>query len=385
MPFGSAFTVHNLGIDIAHLPTIYLVSGLFSIFTGPLVGRASDAFGKFPTFVFGSVVSIVMVLVYTHLGHFGHVLITVIAVNVLMFVGIFSRMIPSQALISAIPEASQRGSFSAVSASLQQLSGGLGSVLAAVIIAQNADGTLQHFDWLGYIVVATSLVSLSLMYFVQKSVAKRSGQTNCLKGCTGAAAGARGRHPAVKTPAHADSSERTHQGAERDDGGKRHEGADDADHHDIAIAVSVRRSADRKQSDHRAIVRQAIECARTDHRDAMEQRGIEPDLRRARHVCRPERVERNGQPTRRRAGEGCQHVGGDCQRYQRAAADAEHGVAHHGESRHRRHHGAEADQARHAHRRQYRGIGAGIHGGAQGRQPAKIDRDHGRRSRRQAR
>ncbi len=79
-------------------------------------------------------------------------------------------------MISAIPEPSQRGSFSAVSASVQQLSGGLGSVLAAAIIAQNADGTLRHFDWLGYIVVATSLVSLTLMYFVQKSVAKRTGQ-----------------------------------------------------------------------------------------------------------------------------------------------------------------------------------------------------------------
>ena len=82
-----------------------------------------------PTFVFGSAMSIVMVLIYTHLGHVS--LTTAIMVNVLMFVGIFSRMIPSQALISAIPDASQRGSFSAVSASLQQLSGGLGSVLAA--------------------------------------------------------------------------------------------------------------------------------------------------------------------------------------------------------------------------------------------------------------
>ena len=174
MPFGSAFTVYNLGIDIVHLPTIYLVSGLFSIFTGPLVGRASDAFGKFPTFAFGTAVSVVMVLIYTHLSQVS--LTTVIVVNVLMFVGIFSRMIPSQALISAIPDASQRGSFSAISASLQQLSGGLGSVLAAAIIAQNADGTLRHFDWLGYIVVATSILALTLMYFVQKSVAARSGE-----------------------------------------------------------------------------------------------------------------------------------------------------------------------------------------------------------------
>jgi predicted MFS family arabinose efflux permease len=174
MPFGSAFTVHNLGIDIVHLPTIYLVSGLFSIFTGPLVGRASDAFGKFPTFVFGSAMSVVMVLIYTHLGQV--TLLTAIIVNVLMFVGIFSRMIPSQALISAIPVPSQRGSFSAISASLQQLSGGLGSVLAAAIIAENADGSLRHFDTLGYIVVATSILSLIAMYFVQKSVANQAGK-----------------------------------------------------------------------------------------------------------------------------------------------------------------------------------------------------------------
>ena len=174
MPFGSAFTVHNLGIDIVQLPTIYLISGLFSIFTGPLVGRASDAFGKFPTFVFGCTVTVVMVLIYTNLGHVS--LPAVIVVNVLMFVGIFSRMIPSQALISAIPDASQRGSFSAISASLQQLSGGLGSVLAAAIIAQNADGSLRHFDWVGYIVVATTIVSVAAMYLVQKSVAARSGR-----------------------------------------------------------------------------------------------------------------------------------------------------------------------------------------------------------------
>jgi predicted MFS family arabinose efflux permease len=173
MPFGSAYTVHNLGIDIAHLPTIYLVSGLFSIVIGPLVGRSSGAFGNFPTFMFGTVMSIVMVLIYTHLGQVG--LTLVILVNVLMFVGIFSRMIPSQVLISAIPAPQQRGSFSAIGASLQQLSGGLGSVFATAIIAENADGSLRHFDRLGYVVVGTSIVALLAMYFVQKQVAAKAG------------------------------------------------------------------------------------------------------------------------------------------------------------------------------------------------------------------
>ncbi|MBR0707561.1 MFS transporter [Bradyrhizobium liaoningense] len=174
MPFSSAYTVHNLGIDMLHLPTIYLVSGLFSIVTGPLVGRASDAFGKYPTFVFGCAMTVVMVLIYTHLGQVS--LTTAITVNVLMFVGIFSRMIPSQALMSAIPDPSQRGSFSAVSASLQQLSGGLGSVLAGAIIAQAPDGSLIHFDRIGYVVVMTTLITLVMMYFVQKAVAERAGK-----------------------------------------------------------------------------------------------------------------------------------------------------------------------------------------------------------------
>jgi len=172
MPFGSVYIVHNLGIDIVHLPTIYLVSGLFSIFMGPLVGKASDAFGKFTTFAFGCAVSVVMVLIYTHLGQVS--LTTAIVVNVLMFVGIFSRMIPSQALMSAIPEPSQRGSFSAVSSSVQQFSGGLGSILAGAIILQNADGSLRHFDRVGYVVVATTMISLVAMYFVQKSVANQT-------------------------------------------------------------------------------------------------------------------------------------------------------------------------------------------------------------------
>ncbi|MGY0570541.1 MFS transporter [Bradyrhizobium sp. RDM12] len=175
MPYSSAFTVNNIGIDIVHLPTIYLVSGLFSIVTGPLVGRASDAFGKYPTFVFGCALTAVMVLIYTHLGHVS--LVTAIVVNVLMFVGIFSRMIPSQALISAIPDQSQRGSFSAVSASLQQLSGGLGSVLAAAIISQQPDGSLLHFERIGYVVVTTTIITLVAMYFVQKSVAEQAGRS----------------------------------------------------------------------------------------------------------------------------------------------------------------------------------------------------------------
>jgi predicted MFS family arabinose efflux permease len=168
MPFGSAFTVHNLGIGIEKLPLIYLITGLFAIFTGPLVGRASDTFGKFKTFMFGTAVSIVMVMIYTHLGVTP--LPMVILVNVVMFVGIFSRMIPSQALMSAIPTPSSRGSFMSVSSSLQQIAGGVASVIAGLIVAEGPDGHIEHFGTLGFVMVGTASVALVLMFFVHRAI-----------------------------------------------------------------------------------------------------------------------------------------------------------------------------------------------------------------------
>jgi predicted MFS family arabinose efflux permease len=171
MPFGSAFIVNNVGLPLHSLPTIYLVTGLCTVFTGPLVGKASDRFGKFQIFFFGTIVTLIMVAIWTNLGPVS--LTTVIVINVLLFVGIFSRMIPSQALISAIPEVTKRGSFNAISASLQQFSGGIASAAAGMIIVQSSTGQLQHFDWLGYIVMTTAVVGLILMYFIHRAVPER--------------------------------------------------------------------------------------------------------------------------------------------------------------------------------------------------------------------
>lgn len=168
MPFSSAFTVHNLGIHIESLPSIYLFTGFASIFIGPLVGKAADAFGKFKVFVFGSAVSALVVVIYTNLGITP--LYAVVVVNTVMFVGIFSRMIPSQALMSAIPTPENRGAFMAVSASLQQLAGGVASLVAGLIVVEGTEGVLEHFDTLGYIMVGTTIVTTISMYIISNRV-----------------------------------------------------------------------------------------------------------------------------------------------------------------------------------------------------------------------
>ena len=162
MPFSSAFTVNNLGIALASLPTIYLVTGVATIFAGLLIGKAADALGKLRVFLMGTTLTIIMVLIYTHLGVTS--LPVVILINVILFIGIFSRMIPFQALMSQVPAQTQRGSFSAINASIQQLSGGLASLVAGHIVKLGADGRLLHYDVAGYVVIATSLITAFLLW-----------------------------------------------------------------------------------------------------------------------------------------------------------------------------------------------------------------------------
>ena len=145
-----------------------MITGAFSIVSGPLIGRASDSIGKFKVFAFGCAVTIVMVVIYTHL-HFNPLWVLV-AITVLLQIGIFSRMISASALMSALPAPADRGSYMSISSSLQQVSGGVAAVVAGLIVVQTPEGTLLHFDTLGYVLVCTTLVSLTLMYLINRRI-----------------------------------------------------------------------------------------------------------------------------------------------------------------------------------------------------------------------
>jgi predicted MFS family arabinose efflux permease len=171
MPYTSAFLVHNLGIEFGQLPLIYMITGACSIVAGPLIGRVADAVGKFVVFCFGCAATITMVLIYTHLGVTPIGL--VILVNCLLFVGVFSRMIPAQALISAIPAPPDRGAYMSIGSSIQQVSGGLAAIVGGLIVSESASGALEHFDIVGYVLVGTTLITLVMMYFISRRIEGR--------------------------------------------------------------------------------------------------------------------------------------------------------------------------------------------------------------------
>jgi predicted MFS family arabinose efflux permease len=174
MPFGSAFTVNNVGIPLERLPLVYLVTGLCSIALGPMAGRLSDRWGKYQVFCLGSALSMVMVVIFTHLGLTP--LPLVILVNVVLMAGISARMISASALTSAVPDPPSRGAFMAVNSSIQQISGGFASAAAGLIVAQDAQGRLLHYDLLGYVVVLAMVGAMILLYRVNRGVLARAAQ-----------------------------------------------------------------------------------------------------------------------------------------------------------------------------------------------------------------
>jgi predicted MFS family arabinose efflux permease len=175
MPFGSAYSTNNLGLTLDQLPLLYLTTGIFGLLTGPLIGKLSDTLGRLQMFLAGSVLSAVMIGIYTNLGITP--LWICMVLNVLLFAGINARMISASALTSAIPAPHDRGAFMSINSSIQQISGGVASFVAGLIVVQTPSGLLNRYDVLGYVVIGSMVLAAAMIYWLNGYI-QRNTQRN---------------------------------------------------------------------------------------------------------------------------------------------------------------------------------------------------------------
>lgn len=168
MPFSSPFLVYNVGIDEAQLSLVFLSAGLGSLVFTPIFGRLSDVYGKFKVFALGSSAAAILIYFYTNLNVTP--LYIVIALFTTLTIAVSSRMSPSSALISAVPEARNRGAFMNINSSIQQVSGGVATLIAGSILIQLEDGKFTNFHILGYATVLSLFVCVILMSVINKIV-----------------------------------------------------------------------------------------------------------------------------------------------------------------------------------------------------------------------
>ena len=172
-PFSATFLVNNLKVSHAQLPLVFMITGISSFIIMPIIGRLSDRIDKFKIYAIGSVWAIIFIYIFCNLTAIP--LWMIIGVNILLFMGIMSRMVPATAYISAVPEMKDRGAFMSINSSLQQVAGGIAAAGAGMVIVQKDKfSPLEHFSDLGYIAIAISVLCIYLVYRVSLIVKAKS-------------------------------------------------------------------------------------------------------------------------------------------------------------------------------------------------------------------
>jgi predicted MFS family arabinose efflux permease len=148
-----------------------MITGICTMIASPFIGKLSDAWGKYTIFLISSLLLIVIVIFFCSLGITP--LWIVIGFSVVMFINVSGRIISATALFSAVPAPNDRGAFMSINSSVQMVSGGVASLIAGMIVYQDASGKMINYPILGYVVSGATLITIVMMYFINRMVTSK--------------------------------------------------------------------------------------------------------------------------------------------------------------------------------------------------------------------
>lgn len=158
IPYIAPTLVSNAGFSEDDLYLIYLVGGLLTIFSAPIVGKIADRKGKYPVFVVFAMLSMIPIFLITNL--IPTPLYVVLIISGMFFVFSNGRLIPTQAMVSGVVTPKQRGGFMAINSSVQLMAQAIASSIGGAILIQRENGYLDHYDWVGYYAMLMIFISI---------------------------------------------------------------------------------------------------------------------------------------------------------------------------------------------------------------------------------
>ena len=159
VPYLATYCVKNVGLPSEQLQYVYIMGGGCTFITMPLVGRIADRFGKPITYIWIACLSVLPAIVITCLPP--SPAWACIASTTIYMVLSSARMVPGQSMVSSVPTPQWRAGFLSVASSVQSLSMGIAASVAANIVLQAEDGSLNRFwiaGWLGAFFFVISLL-----------------------------------------------------------------------------------------------------------------------------------------------------------------------------------------------------------------------------------
>ncbi len=158
IPYIAPTLVSNIGYKQDDIYLIYFIGGLLTIFSAPVVGKLADKRGKYPIFVTFALLSMVPIWLITNL--IPTPVYVVLIISGLFFIFTNGRIIPTQAMVSSVVTPQQRGGFMAINSSVQLLAQAIATSIGGVIIIQQENGYMAHYDWVGYYAMFMLFISI---------------------------------------------------------------------------------------------------------------------------------------------------------------------------------------------------------------------------------
>jgi predicted MFS family arabinose efflux permease len=145
---------------------IYLFGGTATVVSGPLIGKLSDRYGKKQMFTILAIISVIPILMITHLAE-GHSKLFIFSLTTLFFIFFGGRFIPAMALVTSSIVAKDRGKFMSINSSVQQLSNAFATSIAGFVISNGLHGELIGYNWVGYISATATAITIFLAYRIK--------------------------------------------------------------------------------------------------------------------------------------------------------------------------------------------------------------------------
>lgn len=171
IPFLTDFFTKNLGFDYAStVPFVYIVGGLLTVVSSPIIGKLSDKIGRFPVLLTLSFLTLIPMLVIPNLNTTSKIVLLAASSSLFIFSG--SRMIITMAHVTSTVEPRMRGAFLIVNSSVQQLATSIASLVAGFVVYAMPDGKLVNYSYLGYL--ALIFATFVVLVFRKVKVAEKN-------------------------------------------------------------------------------------------------------------------------------------------------------------------------------------------------------------------
>jgi predicted MFS family arabinose efflux permease len=165
--FMTPYYINNVGLEQRDIKWIYLVGGAATVISGFAIGRLVDRIGRFHVFTIAALLSLIPVLLITHLPQVPLWVVLIIAG--FFFVLVSGRMIPANTIATAVVSPAPRAGFMSLNSAMMSLASGSSGIIAGAIISQaDENSPLMHYEWVGYLAATSTFLSLLVVRILRK-------------------------------------------------------------------------------------------------------------------------------------------------------------------------------------------------------------------------